>query len=224
MPVVCDCGSSFNVEHALSCPRGAFPTIRHNEIRDITANLLTEVCHNVMIEPDLQPLTGEAMSRLTSNTTDGARLDIAANGFWGGRFERTFLDVRVFNPHAPTNRKYSIANCYRKHEEEKKRTYEQRILKVEHSTFTPVTSSVLSHWGNGQAMLNLLKAAGLSPCRQVATPIQFHLILATMPLVILSAANSDTVYQGCTLVPLHGCKVHPPIDLVNSEALLQPVE
>ena len=64
----------------------------------------------------------------------GVRLDIAANGFWGGRFERTFLGVRVFNPHAPTNRK-SI------HEEEKKRTYEQRILEVEHSTFTPLVFS-----------------------------------------------------------------------------------
>ena len=56
-------------------------------------------------EPDLQPLTGEAMSRLTSNTADGAKLDIGVNGFWGGRFERTFLDVRVFNPmHLPTER------------------------------------------------------------------------------------------------------------------------
>ncbi len=30
---------------------GGFPTIRHNEIRDITASLLTEVCHNVATEP-----------------------------------------------------------------------------------------------------------------------------------------------------------------------------
>ncbi len=34
-----------------------FPSIRHNEIRDITANLLTEVCHDVSVEPGLQPLT-----------------------------------------------------------------------------------------------------------------------------------------------------------------------
>ena len=27
--------------------------------RDLTASLLTEVCHEVSIEPDLQPLTGE---------------------------------------------------------------------------------------------------------------------------------------------------------------------
>ena len=39
----------------------------------------------------------------TSNAQDGARLDIVANGFWGGRFERTYFDVRVFNPHAPSH-------------------------------------------------------------------------------------------------------------------------
>ncbi len=33
------------------CHMGGFPTIRHNEIRDITASLLTEVCHNVATEP-----------------------------------------------------------------------------------------------------------------------------------------------------------------------------
>ncbi len=71
-----------------------------SEIRDMTANLLTEVCRDVCVEPELQPLNGEQMEYVTSNTQDGARLDIAANGLWGGRHERTFFDVRVFNPHA----------------------------------------------------------------------------------------------------------------------------
>ena len=133
--------SCFTAEHALSSLRGGFPIICHNKIRDITANLLTEVCHNVMTKLGLQPLRDEAMSRLTSNTTDGARLHITEIGCWESRFETTYLDIRVFNPHAPTNRKFSISNCYRKHEE-KKRTYEQRILNVEHSTFIPLVFSV----------------------------------------------------------------------------------
>ena len=141
MPLACDWGFSFNVDYALSFLTGAFLTIRHNELRDITASLLMEVCYNVTTEPDLQPLIGETMSRLTSNTTNGARVDIALNGFWGGCFERTFLDMRVFNPHEPTNRKSSISNCYRNNEEEKKGTYEQRILEVEHSIFTPLVFS-----------------------------------------------------------------------------------
>ena len=103
LPASCPCGKPFSVEHALSCPKGGFPTLRHNEIRDLTANLLSEVCHNVSTEPHLQPVTGESLAFATSNAQDGARLDIAANGFWGGRFERTFFDVKVFNPFAPSN-------------------------------------------------------------------------------------------------------------------------
>ncbi len=67
--------------------------------------------------------------------------DIAANGFWGGRYERTFFDVRVFNPHAGSNRQTSLAACYRKHEAIKKRAYEQRVREVEHSSFTPLVLS-----------------------------------------------------------------------------------
>ena len=61
MPSTCDCGKHFSVEHALSCARGGFPTIRHNEVRDITATLLTEVCHDVCVEPDLQPVTSNQL-------------------------------------------------------------------------------------------------------------------------------------------------------------------
>ena len=39
------------------------------------------------------------------------------------------------------NRSSSISNCYRKHEAEKRRAYEQRLLEVEHSTFTPLVFS-----------------------------------------------------------------------------------
>ncbi len=45
LPSHCVCGDFFTVEHALSCPRGGFPSIRHNEIRDMTATLMSEVCH-----------------------------------------------------------------------------------------------------------------------------------------------------------------------------------
>ena len=37
LPTSCVCGASFNIEHALSCPRGGFIINRHNEIRNTTA-------------------------------------------------------------------------------------------------------------------------------------------------------------------------------------------
>ena len=81
------------------------------------------------------------MSGLSVNSQSGAHLDIAANGVWGGTFERTYFDVRVFNPHAPSNRHTNLHSVYRKHEQIKKRAYEQRIREIEHATFSPLVLS-----------------------------------------------------------------------------------
>ena len=62
------CGHHFSLEHALSCPTGGYTTIRHNEVRDLTASMLREVCHDVQVEHHLQPLTGETMAHRTANT------------------------------------------------------------------------------------------------------------------------------------------------------------
>ena len=86
---ICACGNNLSVEHALSCAKGGFPSIRHNKIRDLTATLRTEVCHDVCIEPGLQPISNEILTGATTNTQDGARLDVAANGFWGGTYSLT---------------------------------------------------------------------------------------------------------------------------------------
>ena len=130
LPQYCACGKKFSVEHAFTCPKGGFPSIRHNEIRDLTAGLLTEVCHEVEVEPHLQPVTGEKFILTSSNIEDGARLDISANGFWGGRCEKTYIDIKVFNPHAPSNRTTNSKAIYRKHEFCKKRSYDARIREV----------------------------------------------------------------------------------------------
>ena len=92
IPSHCACGQLFSIDHSLSCPKGAFCSIRHNEIRDLTANLLSEVCSDVCTEPDLQPVPPGLLPD-SSNNSEGARLDIAANGFWRGRFEQTYFDV-----------------------------------------------------------------------------------------------------------------------------------
>ena len=83
LPLVCICGKPFTVDHALSCSCGGYPSIRHNELRDITATLLTEVSNNVGIEPVLQKLSGEHLTQKTSISSDDARLDIVAENFWG---------------------------------------------------------------------------------------------------------------------------------------------
>ena len=101
--------------------------IYSNEIRDLTAELLTQVCHNVCLEPSLQKLDNEHFQRRTANTDDNARLDISADGFWE-RSERAFFDVRVFNPFAPTNLKHQLGSCYHLHEMEKRRQSNEEAL------------------------------------------------------------------------------------------------
>ena len=96
--------------------------MRHNEMKDITATLLTEVCHGVTTEPHLQPLSGESLSHHSANTQDGARLDVAMSGFWGGRFEKAFIDLKIFNPSAQSNRHGPLPSVYHKHEQEKRRS------------------------------------------------------------------------------------------------------
>ena len=70
--------------HALSCPFAGFPSIRHNEVRDILASSLMGVAHNVAVEPHFQPLTEEQFQLRSASTEDQARLDVVASGVWGG--------------------------------------------------------------------------------------------------------------------------------------------
>ena len=116
-PTLCACGASFSVDHVLSCPKGGLPSLCHNEIGDLTATLLTEVCSQVCTEPELQPVHNpDEFHLFTSNTQEGACLDIAMNGFWGSRSERCFIDVRVFNPLAPSNSSSLLSSTFKKHE------------------------------------------------------------------------------------------------------------
>ena len=127
----------FNVEHAFSCKSGGFVNIRHNDIRDFTAEVLREVCQNVEVEPILTPLTGETFRYKTANTDKEARPDVSARGVWT-RGSKAFFDVRVFNPLAPSYRSLTLSAAHRSNEKEKKRMYGERIQHVEHGTFTPL--------------------------------------------------------------------------------------
>ncbi len=154
LPSTCVCGSVFTVSHSLHCPTGGFPTIRHNELRDLLAGLMSEVCPDVSTEPLLLPLSGETMTLRSASTDAEARLDISARGFFGARLEKAFFDVRVFNPSAPSNQG-PIKATYRRHELEKRRKYGQRVREIEHASFVPVVFSCAS--GAGPAATVVLK-------------------------------------------------------------------
>ena len=219
-PSQCSCGHSFSIDHALSCPTGGFPSIRHNEVRDITASLLSEVCHSVSIEPHLQPLSGETMPLRSANIDDNSRLDIAACGFWGSRFERAFFDVRVFNPCARSNRQASLLATYRRHEQEKKRQYDRRIREVEHSTFTPLVLSTTGGMGRAATTFYKRLAAMLSEKRDVPYSKMIGWIRCRMSFSLLRASVMSI--RGTRSSATRGA-LHEPIELQATEGQLQVV-
>ena len=81
LPTHCARGSKFDVQHSLSCKKCGFVTLRHNSLRDLTVNILKEVCKDVSIEPPILSLTGERFVNKTTRTGDEAKPDICARGF-----------------------------------------------------------------------------------------------------------------------------------------------
>ena len=76
VPSHCVCGASFSANHAIICCHGGLTIICHNELRDMNENWFHEVCHDVAVEPPLQPLTGEALVPASANLRDDTRADI----------------------------------------------------------------------------------------------------------------------------------------------------
>ena len=188
LPSFCICGSHFTVDHALNCPRGGFPSIRHNEIRDITAELLSEVCHGVGIEPTLQPVTDEQLSLRTVNREDGARLDIVADNFWGRDRQHAFFDVRVFNPFAQSHRNTSLPQCYRRNELEKKRAYDERVREIEHGSFSPLVFSTSGGMGTTATVVYKRIASMLSEKQDQSYSKTMHWIRCRLNFSLLRSA------------------------------------
>ena len=105
--------------------------MRHNEVRDITATILSEVCKGVELEPSLLTLNGDeqTMSK-TAKKNDEVRLEICAGSFWVSG-PKAFFDVRVFNPNARRYSKQTLKQCYFINENEKKHHYNTRIMEVD---------------------------------------------------------------------------------------------
>ena len=146
LPSSCACGKPFDVEHALNCHLGGYVNLRHNEIRDLTAGFLKEVCKDVKVEPKLQALSGETFNLKSTIIDDDARLDISARNFWS-QGSKAYFDIRIFNPTAKTYMEQSLEHAYIANEKSKKREYNSRVLEVEHATFTPLVFSILGGTG-----------------------------------------------------------------------------
>ena len=73
--------SKFDIQYSMSCRKDGFISIQHNDLRDLTANVMSEVSKDTEIEPKLTPLYGEELQGRTSNSSNEARVDIRTRGF-----------------------------------------------------------------------------------------------------------------------------------------------
>ena len=142
-PQFCGCGAPNSIDHTLICAKGGYIHMRHNALRDLNAELQQEVCKDIIIEPSLLPINNE---EVLGTSADRAGPDISSRGLWSN-FERTFYDVRVMHPNAPSYQATSISTLYKNHENEKIKKYNSRIITVEKGTFTPLVYSTFGGCG-----------------------------------------------------------------------------
>ena len=148
LPAYCECGEKLDLQHALSCMKGGFISLRHNFVRDRTSSFLSEVYKNVRVKPQLKPLRDKSFTPSTA-TGNEVSLDVCARGFWQAG-QLAFFAERVFNPNARRYAKQELSKAYQLNEKEKKRFYNEQIMQVEHGTFTPLVMS--STGGMGQEL------------------------------------------------------------------------
>ena len=132
LPTSCPCGSNFDIQRIMSCKKGGFIYTQ-----DLTPDMMSEVCKDTEIEPKLTPLSGEEQQGRMSSNSNEAKIDIRTRGFWE-RGQQAFFDLRVFNPNACRYRHKSQQQCHVMNKQEKKRAYSERILQINHGTFTPL--------------------------------------------------------------------------------------
>ena len=172
LPDRCACGGAFSVDHAIACKISGFPLYGH-EIRDFTADCLREVCQDVEVEPQPQPLTTESLALRSARVADGDRPDILAKGLWTNAWHDTFVDVRVFHPDCPSYLSTAVPALYNRFEREKKRKYSQRVREVELGSFTHIVFSTTGGMG-AEAQIFCKRLAGQLSIRK---NMPFHLTM-----------------------------------------------
>ena len=188
LPATCVCGKNFDTSHAMPCPTGGYPTLRHNEPPDITACLVKEVTYDVTMEPVLQPITTEQLYSRCANRVDSASLDIAARGFWGCGAQRALFDVRVCNPSAPTHRDTQPSTLYQWNEREKRWQYQERVCEVERGSLTPLVFATTGGMDSNASTTYQRLASLLATKRKESYSLTMAWICAQLSFALLRSA------------------------------------
>ena len=80
--------------------------------------------------------------------------------------DKVFFDVRIFHPAAPTNA--NVEDPFKKHEDEKKRSYNERIIDIEKASFVPLVFSTNGAMGKEAEIFHKRLATLLSIKRSIS--------------------------------------------------------
>ena len=146
IPTVCVCGDLFDADHALICMRGGYIIQRHNEIRDLEAEILQAVCTDVEVEPVLQEVTGKCcrgaparpLTRGWISVRGASGRENSLRSLMLGYATLTQTHTRI----SPRSRFTSFTRMI------KKRLYSSRVLEVERGTFTPLVFTTTGGMSN----------------------------------------------------------------------------
>ena len=129
------------------------------------------------IEPLLTPLSGEQFNLRSTITEEHARVDVSARDVWV-RGSRAFFDIMVFNPLARSYSNSTLKASHKSNENLKKRKYNDRILQVEHGSFTPL---VFTNFGGvGVEGSNFYMADNLWPSSSFKFSLIFDIAVASL--------------------------------------------
>ena len=101
-----------------------------------------------------------------------ARLDIHDRGFQE-RQRSAFFVVRVSHPNADSYRDLTPKQIYKKHENEKKRQYAERVMEIEQGTFTPLVFTTTGGMGDECVKQHSRLAVLIAIRREKVTQAQF---------------------------------------------------
>ena len=137
---------------------------------------------------------------------------------FGGRSERVFVGVLVFNLFAPSNAASSLSACYKQHENVKTRAYGQRICEIEYASFTPVIMSATGELAHEATYFYKRLASLLSHKWGDEYSVVMGWLRCSLSFSLLRSAIQYV--RGARSSIRHYVVAPPPMDLVRVESNL----
>ena len=127
------------------------------------------------------------MLRSSANSSVEARLDVSARDFWQ-KGRKAFFDVRVFNPFAKSHLNQKLDTAFKSNENEKKRMYNQRVIEIEHSSFSRLVFSPYGGTGREAERFMIKVAQKLAERKNMTYTTIIHWLRSKLSFSLLKSA------------------------------------